>query len=85
VARDLDDLASLYYDQGKFTPAAQAYQRALAIYEKRLGPNDAQLATSLENYAATLRALDRNTEAEKLEARAKQVRAAAGPPAKKRQ
>jgi hypothetical protein len=39
------------------------YQRALAIWEKALGPEHPDVATSLENYALCLRAMDRLDEA----------------------
>jgi len=50
------------------------FRRALAIYEKALGPDHPFVATCLENYAALLRATHRDSEAEKLEARAKAIR-----------
>ena len=53
------------------------YQRALAIREKALGPEHPDVALSLENYAELLRKTDRNAEAEKLEERARAIRAIA--------
>ncbi len=50
-------------------------QVALAIFEKALGPDHPNVAKSLENYAAVLRKTGRTTEAVKLEARAKEIRA----------
>ncbi len=47
----------------------------MAIREKALGPEHPDLATSLENYAALLRQTARTDEAERLEARAKTIRA----------
>ncbi len=43
--------------------------------EKALGPDHPRVATALENYAALLRKTGRGTEASKLEARAKAIRA----------
>ena len=43
--------------------------------EKALGPQHPDVATSLENYAALLRKTERTTEATKMEARAKAIRA----------
>jgi hypothetical protein len=40
-----------------------------------LGPDHPNVATGLEHYAALLRKTQRETEAEKLEARAKAIRA----------
>jgi tetratricopeptide (TPR) repeat protein len=34
----LNDLASLYQNQGRYTEAEPLYKRALAISEKALGP-----------------------------------------------
>ncbi len=47
----------------------------MAIREKALGLNHPDLATSLKNYAALLRETGRGTEASKMEARAKAIRA----------
>ncbi len=49
--------------------------RALANREKALGPEHRDVAQGLENYAALLRKTGRGTEATKMEARAKAVRA----------
>ncbi len=55
--------------------AEPLYQRSLATYEKVLGPEHPTVATSLENYAALLRQTARADEAERMEARAKAIRA----------
>ena len=47
----------------------------MAILEKALGPEHVQVATVLENYAALLHKLNRESEADKMEARAKAIRA----------
>ncbi len=49
--------------------------RSLAIWEKALGPEHPNVAQSLKNYAALLRKTGRSTEATKMEARAKAIRA----------
>lgn len=51
------------------------YKRSLAIREKALGPEHPHVAQSLENYAGLLRKINRVTEAIKMEARAKRIRA----------
>ena len=51
------------------------YQRSLAIFEKALGPEHPQVATSLENYADLLCKTGRDAEATEMEARAKAIRA----------
>jgi len=51
------------------------YKSSLAIEEKALGANHPNVATILENYADLLRKTNRVSQAEKLEARAKAIRA----------
>ncbi len=75
LAASLNNLALLYYNQGKYAQAEPLYQRALAIDEKALGPEHPQVATVLENYAALLHKLNRDAEADKMEARAQAIRA----------
>ncbi len=75
MAINLDNLAALYHDQGKYAQAEPLYKRAIAIDEKALGPEHPNVAMSLENYAALLRKTNREAEAAKLEARAKAIRA----------
>ena len=65
----------VYRLQGRYAEAEPLYKRALAILEKALGPDHPDVATTLENYAALLRKTGRTTEATKMEARAKAVRA----------
>ena len=54
--------------------AEPLYQRALAIYEKGLGPDHPYMATTLENYAVLLRETQREAKATELQARAKAIR-----------
>jgi hypothetical protein len=49
-------------------------KRALTIKETALGRNDPQLLPILDNYAVVLRALNRTSEADLMEARAKELR-----------
>ncbi len=65
----------VYRLQGRYAEAEPLYKRALAILEKALGPDHPDVATTLENYAALLRKTGRTTEATKMEARGKAVRA----------
>ena len=53
--------------------------RALAISEKALGAEHPNVAASLENYSALLRETGRGSEAVKLEARARAIRAKENP------
>ena len=71
----LNNLAFLYHAQGRYAEAEPLYQRALTIREKALRPEHSDVVTSLENYAALLRETARDNEAEKMEARAKAIRA----------
>ncbi len=75
MARSLNNLAGLYHAQGKYAEAEPLYKRALAIWEKALGPEHPDVATSLENYADLLRKTGRVSEAKEMEARAKAIRA----------
>ncbi|HEY9870685.1 MAG TPA: tetratricopeptide repeat protein, partial [Candidatus Obscuribacterales bacterium] len=75
VARDLVHLADVYAGQGKQAEAEAVYKRVLALQEKVKGPQSQELAASLEKYARLLRAARRTAEAEKLETRAKTIRA----------
>ena len=75
MAASLNNLARLYYDQGRYAQAEPLYQRSLAIAEKALGPEHPDVANSLENYATLLRETGREDKAEELQARAKAIRA----------
>jgi hypothetical protein len=68
----------LYRRQGKYDQAEPLYQRALAIREKALGPEHPHTASLLKNYAALLRAMERDEEAAVLEARAEVIRVKRG-------
>ncbi len=61
--------------QGRYAEAEPLFTRSLAIFEKALGLEHPNVATGLENYAAQLRATGRTCEAERMEARAKAIRA----------
>ncbi len=76
----LSNLARLYEDQGRYTESEPLHKRALTIWEKALRPEHPDVAQSLnnlalENYAGLLRDTGRIAEAEKMEARAKAIRA----------
>ncbi len=49
--RQLNNLASLYHDQGRYADAEPFYKRSLAIKEKVLGPEHPNVATGLNNLA----------------------------------
>ena len=74
MATSLNNLALLYDAQGKYAEAEPLHKRALAIWEKALGPDHPNVATSLRNYAALLRKTGRSDEAAALEMRAAAIR-----------
>ena len=74
LATNLNNLAGLYYAQGNYAQAEPLYQRALAIWEKALGPEHPDVATSLSNLAALYDAQGKFTEAEPLYQRALAIR-----------
>ena len=51
VAISLNNLALLYDTRGKYAEAEPLYKRALAIWEKSLGPDHPQVALGLNNLA----------------------------------
>ena len=55
LATSLDNLALLYHAQGNYAEAEPLYQRALAIWEKALGAEHPDVATSLNNLAGFYR------------------------------
>ena len=75
VAVTLNNLAESYYLQGRYDQAEPLYQRSLEMLEKTLGSDHPHLATGLENYSALLRVTSRASEAKKMEALAKAIRA----------
>ncbi len=74
LGASLNSLALLYNAQGKYAEAEPLFKRSLSIWEKALGPDHPNVATTLENYAGLLRETAREGEADKLEARAKAIR-----------
>ena len=60
----LNNLASLYYAQGKYAQAEPLLQRALAIREKALGPEHPDVARSVNNLAELYSAQGKYTQAE---------------------
>lgn len=78
TAESLSNLALLYAAQGNAAAAEPLYQRAVAILEKPDGVQRREdLGRVLDNYAALLYETGRDSQAEALEARARDLRAAA--------
>ena len=74
TAQSLNNLAALYYAQGRYAEAEPLYRRALAIREQALGPDHPDTAQSLNNLAALYYAQGRYAEAEPLYRRALAIR-----------
>lgn len=51
MARPLNNLAILYYRQGRYAEAELLYQRALQIGEQQLGLKHTQVGDTLNNLA----------------------------------
>lgn len=49
VAKQLNNLALLCQNQGKYQEVEQHYERALHIYQSKLGPDDANVAKTKNN------------------------------------
>ncbi len=70
MAMSLNNLAALYKNQGRYAEAEPLYKRALAIYEKKLGPDHPDTGISLNNLAGLYKNQGRYAEAEPLYKRA---------------
>lgn len=70
LARTLNDLAKVYYGQGRYGEVEPLLRRAMAIQEKALGPEHLDLATPLRNLALLYQAQGSYGEAEPLLMRA---------------
>jgi len=74
VALGFNNLAMFFASQFKYEEAEPFFRRALAIWEKALGPEHPNVAQVLENYADLLRKTGREEEASGMEARAQAIR-----------
>ncbi len=74
LATSLNNLAVLYYAQGRYAQAEPLYQRALAIREKALGPEHPDVAQSLNNLAVLYNAQGKYAQAEPLYQRSLVIR-----------
>ena len=59
----LNNLAVLYYDQGRYAEAEPLHSRALAISEKVLGPKHPNLAPTLNGLGVIFREMSRYDDA----------------------
>ena len=77
VATALNNLAKLYYDQGRYADAEPLFKRSLAIREKSLGLNHPDVAVVLENLTNLDHVQDRYAEAETFYSRSLAIRESA--------
>ncbi|MBV9103452.1 MAG: tetratricopeptide repeat protein [Candidatus Eremiobacteraeota bacterium] len=70
VARSLNSLGNVYWNEGHLPEAESIFSRALAIREKALGPDHTDVATSLNNLGIVYHDQGRYTEAERFHQRA---------------
>ncbi len=73
VVAALNDVALLFYAQGRYREAEDYFRRLLEILEQQR-PVSRPMATCLENYAAVLRRLDRDDESMQVRDRARSIR-----------
>ena len=69
ASRDDRNLAELLHATNRLAEAESLFGRALAIYEKSLGPDHPNVATTLNSLALLLSATNRLAEAEPLSRR----------------
>ncbi len=74
MATSLNNLVELYRVQGRYTEAEPLHKRALATWDKTVGPEHPYVTRVLENYAALLRETGRSAEAQEMDARAEAIR-----------
>ncbi len=75
VADGLHRLAVVCCSKGRYEQAEPLYRLALALGEESYGPNDSRLALTLADYANLLKLTKRFDQAQKMEARARTIRA----------
>uniref|UniRef100_UPI0040568F6E tetratricopeptide repeat protein n=1 Tax=Candidatus Electronema sp. TaxID=2698783 RepID=UPI0040568F6E len=73
-ASSLDELAGLYYFQGRYAEAESLYKRSLTIYEQKLGKNHPSVSVTMNSIAMLYRVQGRYSEAEPLYKRALEIR-----------
>nr|XP_023822873.1 kinesin light chain-like [Salvelinus alpinus] len=66
VAKQLNNLALLCQNQGKYQEVEQYYERALHIYQSRLGPDDTNVAKTKNNLASCYLKQGKYRQAERL-------------------
>jgi len=66
TARNFNDLALLYYKQGRYAEAQSLFERALAISQRVLGEEHPDTARNLNNLALLYQGQGRYAEAQSL-------------------
>ncbi|HEY9719086.1 MAG TPA: tetratricopeptide repeat protein, partial [Trichormus sp.] len=66
VALSLDNLAEVYFEQGKYDKAEPLYQRSLRIRERVLEPEHEDIVASLNNLSALYFFQEKHADAEPL-------------------
>jgi tetratricopeptide (TPR) repeat protein len=74
VAKTVNNLANVYWYQGRYAEAESLYVRALTIWEQALGADHPDVARSLNNLAVVVKERGRHAEAESLYVRALAIR-----------
>ena len=74
LATNLNNLAELYVQRGRFAEAEPLYKRSIESWEKARGPEEPSLASVLGNLGELYRLTGRYSEAEPLLKRALQIR-----------
>ncbi len=78
VAEGLHRLAVVCCSKGRYEQAEPLYRLAIALSEESYGPDDPRLARTLADYANLLKLTKRFDQAQKMEARARTIRALYG-------
>ncbi|MBO0725457.1 MAG: tetratricopeptide repeat protein [Blastocatellia bacterium] len=79
VGENLWGLANIQKARGSYAEAESMFKRALAIFDRALGPQYPRSGVLLADYADLLRKMKRDDEAAKLEARAAEIHAKTAP------
>ena len=74
VAKQLNNLALLCQNQGKYQEVEQYYKRAIDIYAKRLGGDDPNVAKTKNNLASAYLKQGKYRDAEQLYREVRQIR-----------
>ncbi len=67
-------MAALYDSQGRYTEAEPLYKRALAIWEKAIGPDYPHVILVMESMAELYKNIGNEEEAKRLQKRVQMIR-----------